>query len=135
MTRALIFSLSLIALSLVTASLPAAQTSDGSFQEELSPSLAAVAKAMHATIRRNLAEAAAGMPADEYAFKPTSQVRSFGELVGHVVNANFYFCSQAAGTPSPAAANYETTTGKAALVKALNDALTSCDAVYSATTD
>jgi hypothetical protein len=28
---------------------------------------------MHATIRRNLAEAAANMPAQEYAFRPTPQ--------------------------------------------------------------
>ncbi|MBI3401548.1 MAG: DinB family protein [Acidobacteria bacterium] len=72
----------------------AAQTTDAGYAEALSPSMAATAKAMHATIRRNLAEAAENMPAEEYAFKPTPQVRSFGELVGHVVNANFFYCSQ-----------------------------------------
>ena len=35
-----------------------AQTTDGGFAEALSPSMAAAVKAMHATIRRNLAEAA-----------------------------------------------------------------------------
>ena len=54
------------------------QTTDGGFAEALSPSMASVVKSMHATIRRNLAEAAEGMPADEYAFKPTPQVRSSG---------------------------------------------------------
>ena len=52
---------------------------------------------MHATIRRNLAEAAEIMPADEYSFKPTPEVRSFAQLIGHVVFGNFYFCSQAKG--------------------------------------
>ena len=66
-----------------------AQTTDGSFADALSPSMAAVVKSMHATIRRDLAEAAENMPTDEYAFKPTPQVRSFGELVGHLANANF----------------------------------------------
>jgi hypothetical protein len=33
-----------------------AQTTDGGFAEALSPSMAAVVKAMHATIRRNIAE-------------------------------------------------------------------------------
>ena len=54
-------------------------------------------KAMHATIRRNLAEAAENMPAEEYAFRPTPTVRTFDQLVGHVMNANFFFCSQATG--------------------------------------
>jgi len=80
----------LLALLLSCMALPAsAQTSDGGFDKALSPSLAGVAKAMHATIRRNLAEAAEAMPAEEYTFQPTPQVRTFGQLVGHVVNANW----------------------------------------------
>jgi uncharacterized damage-inducible protein DinB len=113
----------------------AAQTSDGNFTDALSPSMAAVAKAMHATIRRNLAEAAAAMPAGEYAFKPTPQVRSFAELVGHVVNANFFFCSQARGERMPSATNFEKATDKAVLVKGMTDALAYCDDAYAGTTD
>jgi uncharacterized damage-inducible protein DinB len=112
-----------------------AQTTDAGYAEALSPSMAATAKAMHASIRRNLAEAAEGMPAEEYAFKPTPQVRSFAELVGHVVNANFFFCSQAKGEKSPSLTNYERTAEKAALVKALNDSLAYCDAAYASLTD
>ena len=118
------------------AALPAAaQTTGAFFNDALSPSMAAIVKAMHATIRRDLAEAAASMPAEEYAFKPTPQVRSFGELVGHVVNANFFFCSQAKGERSPATTNYEKATDKAALVKGLTDALAYCDSVVSGITD
>lgn len=112
-----------------------AQTSDGGFAEALSPSMASVAKAMHATIRRNLAEAAAAMPAADYAFKPTPEVRSFAELVGHVINGNFFFCSQATGEASPSATNHEPETDKAVLVKALQESLAYCDRVYGATTD
>jgi uncharacterized damage-inducible protein DinB len=126
----------IVALILASAPLPAvAQTTDGGFEAALSPSLAAVAKAMHATIRRNLAEAAASMPVQEYAFRPTPQVRTFGQLVGHVVSANFFFCSQAKGEKPPATANYEQIADKAALVKALNESLNYCDQVYEATTD
>ena len=113
----------------------AAQTSDGGFDKALSASLASTAKAMHATIRRDLAEAAEAMPAEDYAFKPTPQVRSFAELVGHVANANFFFCSQAGGTKSTATNNYERVADKAALVKALNESLAFCDGVYDSTTD
>ena len=117
--------------------LPAAsaQTTDAGYFDELSPSLAGSAKAMHAMIRRDLAEAAENMPADEYAFRPTPQLRTFGQIIGHVVDANFFFCSQAAGEKSPATADYEEITDKAALVKALNDSLVYCDRVYAATTD
>ena len=113
----------------------AAQTSDGNFTEALSPSMAAVAKAMHATIRRDLAEAAESMPAEEYAFKPAPQSRSFGEVIGHVANANFFFCSQVKGEKSPATANYEKAADKAAIVKGLNESLAYCDGAYAATTD
>jgi uncharacterized damage-inducible protein DinB len=128
-----IFALSLLLTCLAKPAV--AQTTDGGFNEALSTSMAASVKAMHATIRRNLAEAAAGMPAEEYAFKPTPQVRSFAELVGHVVNANFFFCSQAKGEGSPSTQNHERVADKAALVKALNESLAYCDAVYTATTD
>jgi uncharacterized damage-inducible protein DinB len=117
-------------------SVPAlAQTSDGAADALLSPSTAASLKAMHASIRRNLADAAAAMPAEEYSFKPTPQVRSFAELVGHVINGNQYFCSQARGDKPTFGGDYSKTTDKAVLVTALNEALASCDVVYDATTD
>jgi len=131
--------LRLLILALVFAyvTLPAAsaQATDAGYPDELSPSLAASAKAMHAMIHRDLAEAAESMRADEYSFRPTPQVRTFGQIIGHVVDANFFFCSQVAGEKSPATADYEQITDKAALVKALNDSLVYCDRVYAATTD
>ena len=112
-----------------------AQTTDGGFDKLLSPSLAATAKAMHATIRRNLAEAADVMSAEDFAFKPTPEVRSFGQLVGHVINGNFFFCSQAKGAAMPGTTNFERVADKPALIKGLTDALAYCDAVYESTTD
>ena len=111
-----------------------AQTTDGGFREALSTSLAGAATAMHATIRRNLAEAAESMPAEDYAFKPTPEIRSFGEVIGHLANGNFFFCSQATGE-TPPSTDFEKATTKAALVKALLDSLAYCDKVYQATTD
>jgi uncharacterized damage-inducible protein DinB len=113
----------------------AAQTTDAGYWDMLSPSMASTAKTMHASVRRNLAEAAAAMTAEEYAFKPTPEVRSFGEVIGHLINANFLFCSQVRGEKSPGTQNYEKVIDKAALVKALDEALAYCDAVYESTTD
>src|SRR5688572_31311336 len=78
-----------------------AQTTDAGFGDAASPSMAVVVKNMHATIRRNLAEAAESMPAAEYAFKPTPEVRTFGEVVAHVAFGNFLFCSQAKAEQPP----------------------------------
>jgi uncharacterized damage-inducible protein DinB len=129
--RVILFSICLAGIAIPSA----AQTSDGGADQALSMSMAGSAKAMHAIIRRDLAEAADAMPADEYAFKPTPQVRSFGELIGHVANANFYFCSQAKGEKSPATQNYERGADKAAIAKGLKDSLAYCDEVFASTTD
>ncbi|MEN3339246.1 MAG: hypothetical protein V7647_2922 [Acidobacteriota bacterium] len=125
-----------VALCLLSTALPAAaQTTGAGYVETLSGSLAAAANAMHKTIRRDLAEAARTMSSAEYSFKPTPEVRSFAELVGHVANANFFLCAQAKGEKSPATGDYEKTIDKDALVKALDDSLAYCDSAYVATTD
>jgi uncharacterized damage-inducible protein DinB len=131
MFRGVVCFLCLISLPISVA----AQTTDAGFNDALSGSMASVVKTMHATIRQNLAEAAQNMPADEYLFKATPQVRSFAEIVGHVVNANFFFCSQAKGEPPPSKENFEKVADKTALVKGINDALKYCDDVYTGTTD
>ena len=127
----------LVAIILVAgAALPvSAQTTDAGFWMVLSPSQANTAKVMHTSIRRNLAEAAEAMPAADYSFKPTPEIRSFAQVVGHVIFANRLLCAQAKGDPTPTATNYEQITDKAQLVKALNEALTYCDQVYNETTD
>jgi uncharacterized damage-inducible protein DinB len=126
----------LLLCALAVPSVAAAQTSDGGVGAALSPSTAASLNNMHMTIRRDLLEAAEAMPGADYAFKPTPQIRSFAELIGHVVGANNYFCSMAKGEPPPSTVNFErTVTDKAALVKALGSALSYCDAVYKETTD
>jgi len=113
----------------------AAQTTGAGPAQQLSSSIASTTKAMHATIRQNLAEAAEAVPAEEYGFRPTPQVRTFAQLLGHVINANRLFCSQAAGDKPPGGSNFEEVGDKPALVKALNEALVACDKAYAATTD
>jgi uncharacterized damage-inducible protein DinB len=121
------------------ASSAAAQTSDGRFDEALSTSPASTAKAMFATIRRDLADSAEAMPAEDYAYRPHPDSRTFAALVGHVASANYFFCSMAKGAPpnsTPAATgNFEKLSDKAALVKALNESLAYCGGAYDALTD
>jgi uncharacterized damage-inducible protein DinB len=123
-------------LSLAAPVAPAgAQTTGAGFDAALSPSLAAVARNMHATIRRDLAEAAALMTDADYSFRPTDATRTVGQLVGHVASANFFFWSQAAGEPMPTQTNFEAQADRSTVLKGLQDSLAYCDKVYGATTD
>jgi uncharacterized damage-inducible protein DinB len=112
-----------------------AQTSDGGFDKALAPSMAATVQAMFGTIRRDLADAAETMPAEDYSFKPSAEIRSFAQLIGHVIGGNFFFCSQAQSAAMPATTNFERVAEKAALIKGLTEALAYCDSVYQSTTD
>lgn len=77
-----------------------------------------------------LLRSAEQMSEANYAFQPTPEVRTFGQLVGHVANANYLFCSTVKGEKNPSASDFEKTTSKAALVQALKDAFAYCDAAY-----
>jgi uncharacterized damage-inducible protein DinB len=127
----------LVLVVVLTASSAAfGQTSDAGVGAVLSPSTAVSVNNMHMTSRRNLIEAAEAMPAADYAFKPTPQVRSFAQLIAHVAMANYFFCSTAKGEPIPIMINLEqTVTDKPGAAKALGDALSYCDAAYKETTD
>jgi uncharacterized damage-inducible protein DinB len=48
-------------------------------------------------ISANISKAAALVPADKYAYQPVSTVRTFGQLVGHVIDAAEYYCGQSTG--------------------------------------
>ena len=79
--------------------------------------------------------AAEKMPEENYSFKPTPEVRSFGQLVGHVADANYMFCSVALGEPNPAKNIEKTKTSKADLVAAMKDAVAYCNKAFDGMTD
>lgn len=70
------------------------------------------------------------MPEEHYGFKPTPEVRSYGEILGHVANENYIFCAAAKGEDNPNKADFEKTTGKAALVVAIKESFAYCDPAY-----
>src|SRR5256886_16349872 len=65
--------------------------------------------------------AAEKMPEEEYAFKPDPAVRSFGQVLGHIADADYLFCSSALGESNPAPGIEKTKTTKAAVKSALHD--------------
>jgi uncharacterized damage-inducible protein DinB len=43
------------------------------------------------------------MPADKFAYKPTADQMTFGHLVAHIIESNYFFCSKVAAVPAPKA--------------------------------
>jgi uncharacterized damage-inducible protein DinB len=69
-------------------------------------------------------------------FRPTEEVRSAGQILAHVANAQFMFCSVAAGQENPSKVNFEeTATAKADIIAALEASLEYCGGVYDGMTD
>ena len=90
------------------------------------------------TNRKNIQKSAEKVTEEFYSMRPGAQVevRTFGQILGHLANFNYMWCSQAKGEKNPGQGNdYEKLTSKALLLRALNDAFTYCDGVYAALTD
>jgi uncharacterized damage-inducible protein DinB len=87
----------------------------------------------YAQIRDYLIAAAEQVPEADYGFKPTPDVRSFGQLIGHVANAQFMICAAALGEQSAGTQNFEQVTEKAALVAALRTSSAVCERAYAQT--
>lgn len=75
------------------------------------------------------------MSDEDYAFKPTEDVRSFGQLLAHVAHTNYVFCSSAAGETSPVTDIEKTRTTKAEIRKALTESFEYCDRVVATMND
>jgi uncharacterized damage-inducible protein DinB len=92
-------------------------------------------KIFYARMNTILVSSAEKMPEENYNFKPTDSVRSYGQIVGHVADAQYNFCSLALGETNPGRKIEQTKTTKADLVAALKDALAYCDKAYDSMTD
>ena len=99
------------------------------------------AKKSYDIIKGYVLKAAEKMPEEHYAFKPTPDVRSFGQLVGHISDANFVICGMVSGEKppaggfEPAVSIEQTKKTKAELSKALADSFAFCDKAHAGMTD
>jgi uncharacterized damage-inducible protein DinB len=82
-----------------------------------------------------LLRSAEKMPEENYNFKPTESVRSFGQILGHVAEDQYVFCSSVIGEKNPDVKVEKTKTSKADLTAALKDAFGYCDKAYDGLTD
>lgn len=82
-----------------------------------------------------LLQTAAQIPEDKYAYRPTDKVRTAGQLLAHIADAQNFFCALIAGTPKEYAVVAEKLEGKAAISGALKQSFDACDAVLAKVTD
>jgi uncharacterized damage-inducible protein DinB len=92
-------------------------------------------KMVYSGVKGILLRSAEKMPEENYAFKPTEAVRSYGQIIGHVADSQYYFCSLALGEANPALQIEKTKTSKADLIAALKGAFSYCDKAYDGMTD
>ena len=113
-------------VAVVFAAGPGAQTA--------SPYLTEIRQYYYEAVKRNLTALAEKMPEEHFTFKPVPEVRSFGESVAHVADAQARNCNLVSGAGSKTLGAAEKKT-KAELVAALKESFTICDAAFAALTD
>ena len=122
------------ALTSIPAAALAQQTPQAPTAPPVNP-ITASEKGFYSFVSNAAVGAAEKMPEANYSFKPTPEVRSFGQLVGHVADASFMFCSQVLGQTNPTKDIEKTKASKADLVGALKDGVAYCNKAFDGMTD
>jgi uncharacterized damage-inducible protein DinB len=104
-------------------------------QTAVTDPLSKTAKGFYTIVITNIVKSAEAMPEANYSFQPTPDVRTFGQLIGHVADAQYSFCGNVSGDKTKHPSLEKTVTAKADLVQGLKDSVTYCQAVYTAMTD
>jgi hypothetical protein len=78
------------------------------------------------------------MPESGYSFRPTPDVRTFGEQINHATGAHYSFCNQAGVPPGferRTSPNLRDVTRKPDIVKALEESIAYCSSLMAATSE
>jgi hypothetical protein len=104
-----------------------------SLQAQTTNPLIAETKGAYNSVKGYLTRAAAAMPEEDYSYKPTPDIRTFGALVAHIADHQMTYCSTSRGAHKQADAASKT--AKADLVAALAASFAECDAAWDSITD
>ena len=89
-------------------------------------------KAAYENNRNNFLKAAEKMPEENYSFKPTPEMQSFGDRIAHIAG-QMGNCSMLTGERKPNPAQGKTS--KADIVAALKTSFEACDAAWASMND
>jgi hypothetical protein len=94
-------------------------------QQPASP-VSDVLRQMLTAREKNTVAAFEQMPADKFGYSPTPDQMTFGHLASHIVESNFFFCSNAGDVPKPKEEELKGTEGKEKLLAALKASFEFC---------
>ncbi len=129
-------------LVLASAALIAGSASIGSAQQpapppapdSAKPSLVAEALAGYNQTKKIIVAAAETMPAENFSFKPTPEIRSYAELFTHVAQVQTGICAVVSGAPFERKPP-STATTKDEVIAVLKKSFDACDAAFATVTD
>jgi uncharacterized damage-inducible protein DinB len=100
------------------------------------PDLTAPFKGFYNTTKKNVIGAAEKMPAENFGYKPTSDVRSYAEIFGHIIDTNYWACASLRGEANPSKDELEKTLKtKDEVVKAVKASFEYCDGAMNSLTE
>src|ERR1700722_7481361 len=90
----------------------------------------------YARLKANILKAADKMPAENYSYKPTPDIRTFARVVNHVTEAQLHICGAANNADANTLPKVPAETAdKATIVEALKASFAECDKAYAGLTD
>ena len=94
-------------------------------------------QAQYATLKRNITGSADKMPAEHFSFRPMPEVMTYAEMIAHVLDVQYVYCSAVKGTANPTVGKdlVKTTTDKAAVIQLAKDSFAFCDDAMAALTN
>ncbi len=102
-------------------------------QAQPDPTIASTRAALNLA-KDYILKSAEQVPEGMYAYKPSPDVRSMGQLFGHIADANFMICGLASGQKAEMQGVEKTKTTKADLKAALDASFKFCEAAYDGLT-
>jgi hypothetical protein len=88
------------------------------------------------SVKTDLTRAADKMHEADFSYRPTPEIRPFGQLFTHVASSQFAACAWIKGESNPRQeSDFEKMTTKADILRVLAESFTYCDSVFSAITD
>ena len=125
----------LFILSVAALPVAAQKAATPATQKSASPSAGVdMARSLWKGVSGYITQAAADVPENLYSYRPTPEVRTFGELIGHIAGSQRMYCAVALGEKPPGEDDVEKSAKtKAALVAALKESNDYCARAYQQT--
>jgi hypothetical protein len=96
--------------------------------------VATTVKSQLTRYEKNMVAAADSMPAEKYNFKPTPEMNSFGHVVMHIAQSNYFLCAKISGQAAPDV-KLADTDGKDKLVAGLKASFEFCSTALAGVDD